>query len=47
MSNEQSGIAKEQTSAAFIHSKLDEAGLSPTQFRVYCHFVRRANGLWA
>jgi Helix-turn-helix domain len=28
---------------AFIHSKLDDYGLSPSNFRVYCHIVRRAN----
>ncbi len=28
----------------FIHSKLDDAGLSPGTFRVYCHLARRANG---
>lgn len=27
---------------AFIHSKLDEADLSPISFRVYCHVARRA-----
>ena len=26
---------------AFIHSRLDEAGLTPVQFRVYCHISRR------
>lgn len=25
----------------FIHSKLDEIGLNPSEFRVYCHFARR------
>ena len=37
--------ANEKTSPAFIHSKLDDAGLSPNQFRVYCHIVRRAGGI--
>ena len=27
---------------AFIHSKLDDYGLPPSVFRVYCHIVRRA-----
>ncbi len=27
---------------AFIHSALDEYGLTPQQFRVYCHIARRA-----
>jgi hypothetical protein len=25
----------------FVHSKLDEMGLSPAQFRVFCHIARR------
>lgn len=29
---------------AFIHSALDDAGLTPNQFRLYCHAVRRAGG---
>ena len=29
------------TSSAFIHSSLDEAGLSPSEFRVFCHVARR------
>lgn len=28
---------------AFIPSHLDDAGLSPAEFRVYCHLVRNAN----
>jgi hypothetical protein len=28
--------------AAFIHSALDEYGLTPAQFRIYCHIARRA-----
>lgn len=27
----------------FIHSELDEAGLTPFAFRIYCHLARRAN----
>lgn len=27
----------------FIHSSLDDAGLSPYAFRIYCHIARRAN----
>lgn len=27
----------------FIHSELDDAGLSPYAFRIYCHLARRAN----
>jgi DNA-binding MarR family transcriptional regulator len=27
----------------FIHSTLDDLGLSPARFRVYCHLARRAN----
>ncbi len=30
------------TSAAFIHSRLDDLGLTPVQFRVYGHICRRA-----
>ena len=29
------------THAAFIHSKLDEYGLTPVQFRIFCHIERR------
>ena len=32
------------TDAAFIHSRLDDLALTPTEFRVYCHAHRRANG---
>jgi hypothetical protein len=32
------------TDAAFIHSQLDDLALTPTEFRVYCHANRRANG---
>lgn len=28
----------------FVHSDLDDAGLSAYAFRVYCHLARRANG---
>ena len=27
----------------FVHSKLDDTGLTPYAFRVYCHIARRAN----
>jgi len=27
----------------FVHSSLDDAGLSPYAFRIYCHIARRAN----
>jgi hypothetical protein len=27
---------------SFIHSTLDDAGLSPTEFRLYCHVLRRS-----
>lgn len=30
--------------SAFIHSRLDDYGLTPAQFRVYCHICRRSNG---
>ncbi len=26
----------------FVHSRLDDYGLTPTQFRIYCHLARRA-----
>lgn len=29
-------------SPAFIHSQLDDYGLTPSEFRVYCHISRRA-----
>lgn len=32
----------ELTQAAFIHSRLDDLGLTLQEFRVYCHAVRRA-----
>lgn len=44
MSN-QSPKTPEKTSPAFIRSEFDDAGLTPTQFRVYCHIVRRAGGI--
>lgn len=28
----------------FVHSSIDDAGLSPAEFRIYCHLARRANG---
>jgi len=37
--------AKEKTSPVFVHSALDDAGLTATQFRVYCHIARRTGGL--
>lgn len=30
--------------SSFIHSSLDEAGLTVQEFRVFCHISRRANG---
>lgn len=27
----------------FVHSALDDFGLSPAQFRIYCHLARRSN----
>lgn len=33
---------KQSTTAAFIHSRLDDLGLTPIEFRVYGHVVRRA-----
>lgn len=32
-----------QPAMMFVHSRLDEAGLSPAEFRVYGNLVRRAN----
>jgi len=32
-----------QTPWAHIPKELDDAGLTPTQFRLYCHLVRRVN----
>jgi DNA-binding MarR family transcriptional regulator len=31
----------------FIHSRLDEQGLTPHEFRVYCHLARRAGAGYA
>jgi hypothetical protein len=31
----------------FIHSRIDDFGLSPFEFRVYAHLARRGNGAWA
>jgi hypothetical protein len=30
-----------ETGSSFIHSSLDDAGLSPAEFRIYCHISRR------
>ena len=38
MENNSSG---QEVKPAFIHSRLDEASLSPVQFRIYCHIARR------
>jgi hypothetical protein len=43
--NSDAARAKGKTSPAFIHSKLDDFGLRPNQFRVYCHIVRRAGAI--
>lgn len=32
-----------EPNVVFIHSRLDDLGLSAPQFRVYCHLARRAN----
>jgi len=37
-------VDKEMTSAGFIHSRFDDAGLTPAQFRLTCHMLRRAGG---
>lgn len=34
--------AKKRDGLSFIHSSLDDAGLAPAEFRVYCHVSRRA-----
>src|SRR5438445_3751336 len=31
-----------ESSVIFVHSRLDDYGLSPQEFRVYCHLARRA-----
>lgn len=35
-------IDTREMNVAFIHSQLDDYGLSPQQFRLYCHLARRA-----
>jgi uncharacterized phage protein (TIGR02220 family) len=35
-------VSEQESTPVFVHSKLDEQGLSPSQFRVYCHLSRRA-----
>lgn len=42
------GTAEEADRVMFVHSALDNAGLSPQCFRVYCHLARRAGvgGAW-
>lgn len=34
---------RSEFNVVFVHSALDDLGLSPAQFRVYCHLARRAN----
>jgi hypothetical protein len=31
-----------EVNVLFVHSKLDDFGLTPPEFRIYCHLVRRA-----
>lgn len=35
---------EQKDGSSFIHSSLDEAGLTVQEFRVFCHISRRANG---
>ena len=35
--------ARTDLNVVFIHSELDDYGLNPSQFRVYCHLARRAS----
>jgi len=45
---EYSNVVKEAKriydSLSFIHSSLDDAELTPEEFRIYCHLLRRAGG---
>lgn len=34
---------QDEFNVVFIHSAMDDAGLSPYAFRIYCHLSRRAN----
>lgn len=42
MENNAKHGARSTDGLSFIHSTLDDFGLNPTQFRVYCHVARRA-----
>jgi hypothetical protein len=42
MPHEAPQSAQRQQTVVFIHSTLDDYGLSPAQFRVFCHISRRA-----
>ena len=39
----QKSSPRTDSNPVFIHSQLDDLGLSSSQFRVYCHLARRSN----